>query len=129
MSETRSSHDQVAALFYKEGSLFIPPFEIAKERRAENESYEKTFYRLCGHHGITGYAEPNSQFSVIDEDGAYIRGRVMQPRSAELDNVYTEFLVPFDQVHGYLASENGLALRTETDKKLVLAAHALLQAR
>lgn len=129
MSELLTSNDQVAALFYKGDSLLIPPFEIAKERRSDNETYERTFYRLCARQGITGYADAYSRFVIHDQDGQPIRGRIMQPRNGELDNATIDYLIPFSQVEEYLEQGNGTAFTSSIDKKLALTALAMLQKR
>lgn len=126
MPEEYRANDQVAALFHRRGSLYIPPFEVPKERREGREDYEHAFYRLCARQGIIGYADTNSHFNVVDEHGNTIRARVMQPRNGELDNENIEFFVPFADVRRHLMGENGMGLQNPTDRRLVLSARTLL---
>ncbi len=122
MPETFESKDTVAALFYKGDSLFVPPFEIAKEERAPKETHEKTFFRLCGQQGIVGYND-GLRFTHTTEEGA-IRTFIMQPRYGELEGA--EFLIPITRVARRIERENGLGLRNTVDKELILAAQKLL---
>lgn len=134
MSESLPRQNEVAVIFHTDDHIFVPPFEIARERRRPSESNEQAFYRISGDHGVTPYSVGHdTRFSVLDENDDVINGYLMQPRFGELDNGLNEFAVPLDRVHEHLAHggarESALQLRHPIDREIILAARALILAR
>jgi len=125
MSELYAPNQDVTILFHKHDAILIPPLEIPRESRRPGETFEKAYYRLCADHGVAQYID--TVFSIPEEAAGLHRAYLTRARNKELDN--SPFFVPLDEIEDHLVRKDIPQLRSDIDKKLVLAARNLLLLR